>query len=169
MVSWVGLIKNSVASFRKWTIPTGRPPLVSEVCANFFAVKGCLVVSLTNPHGRILGFLDRSRYYFFQVAPQLYSRGWVDSVPDPLLFFPLVVTGNRTRDLRICSQILWQAAVARVGIVRLRTEGHGVLSFFFFSFLFLLLLLFFWLIGTALHLLLPLPFYRNAESIINLH
>jgi hypothetical protein len=23
----------------------------------------------------ILGFLDRSRYYFFQVAPQLYSRG----------------------------------------------------------------------------------------------
>jgi hypothetical protein len=24
--------------------------------------------------GRILGFLDRSRYYFFQVAPQLYSR-----------------------------------------------------------------------------------------------
>jgi hypothetical protein len=27
------------------------------------------------PHGRILGFLDRSRYYFFQVAPQLYSRG----------------------------------------------------------------------------------------------
>jgi hypothetical protein len=25
---------------------------------------------------------------FYQVAPQLYSRGWVDSVPDPLLFFP---------------------------------------------------------------------------------
>jgi hypothetical protein len=33
------------------------------------------VVSATDPHGRILGFLDRSRYYFFQVAPQLYSRG----------------------------------------------------------------------------------------------
>jgi hypothetical protein len=31
-----------------------------------------------------LGFLDRSRYYFFQVAPQLYSRGWVDPVPHPL-------------------------------------------------------------------------------------
>jgi hypothetical protein len=28
-------------------------------------------------HGRILGSLDRSRYYFFQVAPQLYSQGWV--------------------------------------------------------------------------------------------
>jgi hypothetical protein len=36
-------------------------------------------------HGRILGFLDRSRYFFFQVAPQLYTRGWVDPVPDPLL------------------------------------------------------------------------------------
>jgi hypothetical protein len=48
------------------------------------------VVSVTNPYGRILGFLDRSRYYFFQVAPQLYSRGLVDPVPDPLLFFLVV-------------------------------------------------------------------------------
>jgi hypothetical protein len=32
-----------------------------------------------------LGFLDRSRYFLFQVAPQLSSRGWVDPVPDPLL------------------------------------------------------------------------------------
>jgi hypothetical protein len=31
-------------------------------------------VSRGHPHVRILGFLDRSRYYFFQVAPQLYSR-----------------------------------------------------------------------------------------------
>jgi hypothetical protein len=28
------------------------------------------VVSATDPHGRILGSPDRSRYYFFQVAPQ---------------------------------------------------------------------------------------------------
>jgi hypothetical protein len=27
------------------------------------------------PYGRNPGFLDRSRHYFFQVAPQLYSRG----------------------------------------------------------------------------------------------
>jgi hypothetical protein len=33
-------------------------------------------------YGRILGFLDQSRYFFFQVPPQLYSRGWVDPVPD---------------------------------------------------------------------------------------
>jgi hypothetical protein len=40
-----------------------------------FAVRGCQVVSVTDPHVRILGFLDQSRYYFLQVAPQFYSRG----------------------------------------------------------------------------------------------
>jgi hypothetical protein len=50
-----------------------------------FEDRGCRVVSATDPHCRIVGFLDRSRYFFFQVAPQLYSRGWVDPVPDPLL------------------------------------------------------------------------------------
>jgi hypothetical protein len=59
-----------MALVRKRTIPTERPPLVGEV-----SVCGCRVVSATDPHGRILGFLDRSRYYLFQVAPQLYSRG----------------------------------------------------------------------------------------------
>jgi hypothetical protein len=49
-------------------------PLLGEVVPTF-ADRGCCVVSATNPPDRILGFLDRSRYYFFQVAPQLYSRG----------------------------------------------------------------------------------------------
>jgi hypothetical protein len=69
------LKKNSMASVRKRTIPTERPPPVSEVSANFLQIRGCHVVSVTNLYGRILGFLDRSRYYCFQVAPQLYSRG----------------------------------------------------------------------------------------------
>jgi hypothetical protein len=43
-----------------------------------FADRGCNVVSVTTPYGRIVGFLDRRRYFFFQVAPQLY---WVDPVP----------------------------------------------------------------------------------------
>jgi hypothetical protein len=34
---------------------------------------------------------------FYQVAPQLYSRGWVHPVPHPLLFTFMVVAGNRTR------------------------------------------------------------------------
>jgi hypothetical protein len=45
------------------TIPTERPPLVGEVVANLSADRGCHVVSVTDPYGRILGFLDRSRYF----------------------------------------------------------------------------------------------------------
>jgi hypothetical protein len=51
--------------------------------------------------------LDQSRYFSFQVAPQLYSRGWVDAVPDPLLLRKSGSAGNRTRNLWICSQELW--------------------------------------------------------------
>jgi hypothetical protein len=40
-----------------------------------FADRGCHVVSVMDPYDRILGFLDRSNYFFFQVVPQLYSRG----------------------------------------------------------------------------------------------
>jgi hypothetical protein len=36
---------------------------LSEVCAN---LCGCCVVSATDPYGRIIGFLDRNRYFFFQ-------------------------------------------------------------------------------------------------------
>jgi hypothetical protein len=61
-----------------------------------FADRGCHVVSVTEPHGRILGFLDRSRYFFFQVAPELYSRGCVDTVPDSLLLRKSGSAGNWT-------------------------------------------------------------------------
>jgi hypothetical protein len=62
-----------------------------------FANRVCRVVSVTNPHGRILVFPDRSRYFPFQAAPQLYSRGWVDPVPDPLLLRKSGIAGNRTQ------------------------------------------------------------------------
>jgi CBS-domain-containing membrane protein len=39
-----------------------------------FADRGFHVVNVTDPYGRILGFLHRSRYFFLQVAPQLYSH-----------------------------------------------------------------------------------------------
>jgi CBS-domain-containing membrane protein len=35
-----------------------------------FVDRGCHVVSVTDPYGCILGFLDQSHYFFFQVAPQ---------------------------------------------------------------------------------------------------
>jgi hypothetical protein len=86
---------NSVALVSKRTIPTERPPLVREV--ENFVVNGCHVVSVTDLYGRILGFLDRTRYFFFKVVPQVYSRGWVDPVPDPLLLRKFGRAGNRTR------------------------------------------------------------------------
>jgi hypothetical protein len=33
------------------------------------------MVSVMDPHGRDIGFLDRIRYFFFQAASQLYSQG----------------------------------------------------------------------------------------------
>jgi hypothetical protein len=60
--------------------------LSAKLVPTFVDREGCRVVRVTTAWlQRNLGFLDRSRYYFFQVAPQLYSRGWVDPVPDPLL------------------------------------------------------------------------------------
>jgi hypothetical protein len=73
--------------------PTGRR--LSAKLVSTFADRGCHVVRVTDPYGRILGFIDRSRY-FFQLAPQLYSRAWVDPVPDPLLLRKSGSTGNRT-------------------------------------------------------------------------
>jgi hypothetical protein len=67
------------------------------------------VVSVTDLHGLILGFLDRSPYFFFQVAPQLYSlkqkkllglssrANYTDRIPDPLLLRKSGSAGNRTR------------------------------------------------------------------------
>jgi hypothetical protein len=74
------------------TIPTERQPFVGQVSAKF----GYDVVNMTDPYGRILGFLDRSRYLFFQVAPQLHTRCCVDPVPDPLLLRTSGSAGYRT-------------------------------------------------------------------------
>ena len=98
---------NSVALVREQIIPTERPPSVGEVSANFLRIEGCHVVSATDPHGRWSLFSGPEPLLFIQVDPQLTSRGWVDPVPDPLLLRKSGSTGNRTRDLCICSQKLW--------------------------------------------------------------
>jgi hypothetical protein len=64
-----------------------------------FADKECCVVSATDSYGRILASLDRSRYFFFQVAPQLYLRGWVDPVPDPKFLRKSGSAGNQIRNV----------------------------------------------------------------------
>jgi hypothetical protein len=60
----------SMAWLRKQTIPTERLPHVSKLVPTFVD-RGCHVVSILDPYSRILGFLDWSHYFFFQVAPQL--------------------------------------------------------------------------------------------------
>jgi hypothetical protein len=61
-----------------------------------FADRGCCVVSATETYGLILGSRPEP-LLFFQAASQLYSRGWVDPVPDPLLHRKSGSAGNRTR------------------------------------------------------------------------
>jgi hypothetical protein len=56
--------------------PSDRQLLAKLVTT--FAERVCRAVSVTDPYGRILGFLDLSRHFSFQVAPHLYSRGWLD-------------------------------------------------------------------------------------------
>jgi hypothetical protein len=52
------------------------PPLVGEVSANFsFSDIGCHVVSVTDPYGRIHGFLDRSRYISF-LLNRIHEAEW---------------------------------------------------------------------------------------------
>jgi hypothetical protein len=104
----------SIVNYKKIRVPESASELywpsdhrLSAKLVPIFLDRGCHVVSVTNPYRRILGFLDRSRYFFFQIAPQLYSRGWVDPVPDPLLLRKSGSDGNRTWDLWICSQELW--------------------------------------------------------------
>jgi hypothetical protein len=106
-MEWITNKQNKLCGIsRERKIPTERRLLVNEISANFWD-RGCRTVSTTDPHGRILCFLDRSHYYFYQLAPQLHSRGWAGLVPDPLLLRKSGSFRNRTRDLWICSQKLW--------------------------------------------------------------
>jgi hypothetical protein len=58
-----------------------------------FAVEGVAWSAQRIPTAFNVGFLDRSRYFSIQVAPQLPSRGWVDPVPDTYFSENLVGPG----------------------------------------------------------------------------
>jgi hypothetical protein len=77
---------DSMVWVRERTIPTERPPLVGEVIANFCGQR----VPRDQRDGSLRPYSRVSRQeplLFYQVAPQLYPRGWVNPVPDPLFFF----------------------------------------------------------------------------------
>jgi hypothetical protein len=79
-----------MAWVRERTIPTELPPLVVEAIANLCGQRVPRI-----PPAVFSRFSRQEPLLFYQVAPQLYSRGWVDSIPVPLLFF--FSAGNRTR------------------------------------------------------------------------
>jgi hypothetical protein len=87
---------NSVAWARDRTIPNELTPLVGEVSANFLRIEGCRVISAADALRPYSRFSSQEPLLFYQVAPQLYSRGRVDPVPDPLLGKPSS-PGNRTQ------------------------------------------------------------------------
>jgi hypothetical protein len=58
--------------------------------------RGCHMVGAADPPMTVnLSFVDRSCYFFFQVAPHLSSQGCVDPVPDSLLLRKSGTTGNQ--------------------------------------------------------------------------
>jgi hypothetical protein len=54
-----------------------RDRRLSVKLVSSFEDRGCSVVSTTDPNGRILCFLDRSPYLFFQVAQQKYIHTFI--------------------------------------------------------------------------------------------
>jgi hypothetical protein len=97
--------KNSMVWVRERTIPTERPQLVGEVIANFLWIEFATWSAwrIPRPYSRIS---RQEPLLFYQVAPQLYSQGWVDPVPDPLLFY-FWECRESNPGLQICSQELW--------------------------------------------------------------
>jgi hypothetical protein len=91
------------ANYTNWARASGQRILVPT-----FADRGVSRGQLGGkPNTVNLSFLDRSRYFTFQVAPHLSSGRWVDPVPDPLLLRKSGSARNRIRDLCDCSQKPW--------------------------------------------------------------
>jgi hypothetical protein len=55
-------------------LPARKAGNLTSICEPM-RIEGCRIVIAADPHSRILDFIDWSRYYFFQVASQFYSRG----------------------------------------------------------------------------------------------
>jgi hypothetical protein len=109
-----------VALVGRRNIPTERQPLIVDVSAKFADRRvsrgrrdrsSTAVISVSRPKPLL----------FFQAAPQLYSRGWMVPVPDPILVKKCGSVGNRIRYFWICSQELWPLD-HRGGLVEVKVE-----------------------------------------------
>jgi hypothetical protein len=71
-----------------------------------FAYRGCHAVTVTDPYGRILYFLDRSRYFFLSSISSVVLTTLSGPRSRPTTFFWYCRESNP--GLRICSQELWE-------------------------------------------------------------
>jgi hypothetical protein len=74
----------------EWEVRSRKPGRMSN--CQLLRIEGATWSAWRIPTALFSVFFGQEPLLFYQVAPQLYSRGWVDPVPDPLLFF-LVVPG----------------------------------------------------------------------------
>jgi hypothetical protein len=91
---------------RKPTVPTEWPPRPAKSCP-LLQLEDVVWSAQRIPSAVNLCFLERSRYILFKIAPNLFSRSWVDPIPDSQLLRNSDIAGIRTRDLWICNQELW--------------------------------------------------------------
>jgi hypothetical protein len=91
------------ANYTDWTIASCLRSYCQPLWVDGVAWSAQQISTAVN-----LGFLDQRRYFLIQVAPQLSSRGWMDSVTDLLLLRKSGRAGNRIQDLCTCSQKLWR-------------------------------------------------------------
>jgi hypothetical protein len=65
---------NNLRGFSQRVNGTNEATAACRLLVSTFAERGCFAWSARQiPYGRILAFLGRSRYFVFQVSPQLYS------------------------------------------------------------------------------------------------
>jgi hypothetical protein len=94
---------------RKWTSSSPNQSFLSikeASCYSWICLWTAIIHSRIARLRKLLSCRDRSRYFFFQVAPQLYWRSWVDPVSDsPLLRKSWL--RESSPDFWISSQELW--------------------------------------------------------------
>jgi hypothetical protein len=99
--SWTQRVSLKITPWSESASELYRPSdlsLVGEVSVNFYRYK----VSRNQREGSLRPYSRRSRLQpliFFQVAPQLYSRDWVDPFPDILLIRKSGSAGVEPRSL----------------------------------------------------------------------
>jgi hypothetical protein len=92
---------------RKRTIPTERQRSCRRILVPTFVDRGALRDQRGGTPTAVNLFSRPEPLLFFQAAPHLSWRSWMDPIPDSQLFKQCRSAGNRTRDLRVCNQELW--------------------------------------------------------------